>query len=209
MTCIPTAPTIAPRSISDGIAAAASAWYDDPERPRLPDVMLARWSALLEEWCSADDIPLLIRKARDNRGHALRHSSGRILVPADNSPAHWSITLAYSDTCPSLDEVRAMLSSDKIPVAMAIKAAEKSQAKYKCTRQAVRGPNALGWKVAHIDDVGLGYSDSLESIPPDVLCAHFKRFLSPANMFLVPKAYAGVAETPEFIEVFRSRAQPA
>jgi hypothetical protein len=115
------------------------------------------------------------------------------------------LALAYNDLCPSLDEVKAMLAGDKIPIAMVMKAIERPGATYRCTRQTVEGPNARGWKVAHIRDVGLGYTCELERLPLSVLRDHFVRFLSPANMFLVPKAYAGVAETPEFIEVFGQR----
>ena len=102
-----------------------------------------------------------------------------------------------------------MLSIDRVPVAMVLKASEKVGAKYRCTRQSTPGPNQMGWKVAHIDDVGLGYSGSVTSAQIRELKKHFVRLLSPSNMFLVPKAYAGIAETPDFVEAFRSRAQRA
>ena len=102
-----------------------------------------------------------------------------------------------------------MLSDDQIPIAMALSAGERAGASYKCTRQAVPGPNQRGWKVAHIDEVGLGYSGSLETTSLVLLTDHMKRFLSPGNMFLVPKTYAGVAETPEFLSVFRTRREQA
>jgi hypothetical protein len=99
-----------------------------------------------------------------------------------------------------------MLQNDQIPIAMALAAAEKADARYRCTRQAIPGPNQLGWKVAHIVDVGLGYTGSLEAMSLERISDHMKRFLSPGNMFLVPKEYAGVAETPEFLDTFRERA---
>lgn len=98
-----------------------------------------------------------------------------------------------------------MLQDDQIPMAMALAAAEKLNARYRCTRQAIPGPNQLGWKVAHIREVGLGYAGSLEGMSLDRIIDHMKRFLSPGNMFLVPKEYAGVAETPEFLDTFRER----
>lgn len=202
---IPAAPNLAPASLREGITTAAKAWFDDPVRPRLDEEICERWTQLLDEWCEAVDLPLLIRKARDNRGQLIAHSSGRSYVPADNSPAHWSIALAHAGICPSVHEVREMFLTDRIPVAMVIKAAERVASKYRCTRQTAPGPNQLGWKVAHIQNVGLGSTQSVDSVPWEVLVAHFKRFLDPANMFLVPKAYAGVAETPEFLEAFRQR----
>ncbi len=132
--------------------------------------------------------------------------SGRILVPTDNSPAHWSMALALCGTCPTLEELRDLFSTDRVPVAMVIKASEKIEAKYRCTRQSTPGPNQMGWKVAHVDDVGLGYTDAVTLVDLRELKAHFVRFLSPSNMFLVPKAYAGIAETPDFVQAFRNRA---
>jgi hypothetical protein len=207
MTRVPQAPLEAPRSIRDGLVAAATAWYDDSVRPRVETNVLRHWIGLIHEWSTAPDLPLLIRKARDNRGHALRHESGRTIVPTDNSPAHWSMALALCGSRPSLDEVRAMLAQDRVPVAMVIKVSEKAEARFRCTRQSTPGPNQMGWKVAHIEDVGLGYTDVLTTLPLSELQAHFVRFLSPSNMFLVPKAYAGIAETPEFVSAFRQRAE--
>jgi hypothetical protein len=199
------APSVAPPSIRDGLVLAAAAWFDDPARPRLAERTLDQWDNLLAEWISDPRLPRIVRRARNNRGHLLEHRSGRGIVPADNSPAHWSITLAFAECCPSLQEVRDMLASDKLPMAMVFKAEEKVGARFRCTRQAVRGPNSLGWKVAHIDDVGLGYTGDVLNTPVDALHVHMRRFLSPRNMFLVPKEYAGVAETPEFREAFGNR----
>lgn len=197
------APVKAPPSIKEGLVTAARGWAADPGRPRVTDSVLQYWDSLLEEWVHAEDLPLFVRKAKDNRGHVLRHSSGRAIVPTDNSPAHWSIVSAHLGICPTLDDVRRMLNADAIPVAMVISRAEKDGAQYRCTRGSIPNPNQLGWKVAHIDDVGLGYAGSLLDITIPMLAAHHKRFLAPSNIFLVPKDYAGVAETPEFIEAFR------
>lgn len=202
------APSVAPLSIREGLVTAAAAWFEDSSRPQLSLEIVDRWEHLLAEWIVSPDLPLIVRKARNNRGHLLTHSSGRSVIPADNSPAHWSITLAFAGCCPSLSDVREMLASDTLPMAMVFKAEEKIGAKYRCTRQAVRGPNALGWKVAHIDDVGLGYTGDVLTTPLAALTGHMHRFLSPRNMFLVPKEYAGVAETPEFLHAFADRAGP-
>jgi hypothetical protein len=206
MTPLANAPAEPPASIRHGVELAAAAWFDDPKRPRLSEEMLARWDALVDQWVLSSDLPLLIRKARNNRGHLIEHFTGRGIVPTDNSPASWSMALAYADVCPTLAEVQGMFVADQIPIAMVIKREEKLNARYRCVRHTIAGPNSMGWKVAHINDVGLGHTADLESVDLSQLIGHFKRFLSPSNMFLVPKDYAGVAETPEFKAAFCQRA---
>jgi hypothetical protein len=198
------APTLTPRSIADGLTSAATGWAADPVRPSITPAVLAHWDMLLDEWGAADDLPLFVRKFNDNRGHELKHRSGRTIVPTDNSPAHWSVMSAFAGERPTLDDVRGLLQRDRIPVAMAFRRTEKDGARYRCTRSELPNPNQLGWKVAHIDDVGLGYTGDICDVAVPTLAAHHKRFLTPSNIFLVPKEYAGVAETPEFIQAFRN-----
>lgn len=197
------APARAPSSIADNLVAAARGWAADPIRPRIDSAVLRYWDSLLDEWVAATDLPLFVRKAKNNRGHELTHRSGRTLVPTDNSPAHWSVLAAFSGLLPTLDDLRSLLRRDEIPVAMVIKRSEKEGARYRCTRGSFPNPNELGWKVAHIDDVGLSYAGELLDIALPTLQSHHRRFLAPSNIFLVPKEYAGVAETPEFISAFR------
>jgi hypothetical protein len=64
--------------------------------------------------------------------------------------------------------------------------------------------NALGWKVCHIEGVGLNDPRALSELPLETLQAHLWKFIHPRNMFLVPLRYAGVGELPEFIAAFRS-----
>lgn len=196
------APIKVPQSIGLAIVAAAAGWAGDPARPRVMREVLIAWDVLLDEWIAAPDIPLFVRKAKDNRGSLLTHTNGRAIIPTDNSPAHWSIGLAHAGICPTLDEVREMFARDAIPVAMVISRAEKECARFRCTRGSTKNPNQLGWKVAHIDDVGLGYIGQPTEADFALLTAHHKRFLAPSNIFLVPKDYAGLAETPEFLQAF-------
>lgn len=77
---IPVAPALCPISIREGLIAAADAWHNDPVRPRVAPSVTRRWDALLDEWMHAASLPLFIGKARDNRGHVVRHESGRSLV---------------------------------------------------------------------------------------------------------------------------------
>ena len=99
---------------------------------------------------------------------------------------------------------REFVRRDRIPVAMILKSIEKATATYRFTLGKVRTPNEYGWKVAHLNAVGLGNAGQLEAIPIAILRDRFVRFLSPRNMFLVPTAYAGLAELPEMCEAIRS-----
>jgi len=147
-------------------------------------------------------MPLYIRKVRGDKGSVLTHTSGRSLVPVDNSPAQWACWLALSGEQPTLKEVRAWIEQDAIPVGLALSAAEGKKAKYRCGLAGVP-INGYGWKVCHIEPVGLGRGD-IRTLPLDALHDHFRRNLDPSNMFVVPKAWAGLGEMPELIEAARA-----
>jgi hypothetical protein len=103
----------------------------------------------------------------------------------------------------SPDEIRSQLESDRIPFAFAIKRSEKSQMKYKSTLSAADNLNKRGWKLCHIDGVGLRRATPLEDFSIEELVRHFKRLLRPSNHFLVPLSWSGLGELPEVIEEVR------
>ena len=59
--------------------------------------------------------------------------------------------------------------------------------------------NQLGYTVRHITHVGLRRVPLQERTEIE-LVVHSLLFLSPVNMFVVPKEYAGLSELPEFID---------
>jgi hypothetical protein len=73
---------------------------------------------------------------------------------------------------------------------------ERQNARFRCTRGKSAQLNALGWKVAHLRDVGLGYRVELRSAPIQALAGHFLRFMSPGNMFLVPLQWPDLPNYP-------------
>jgi hypothetical protein len=99
-----------------------------PQTERNAVVPLEHWVALIHAWSAAADLAVLIRKARDNRRRELRHESGRILIPTDNSPAHWSMALTLCRSRPSLDDVRTMLAEDRVSVEMGHQGFRKAKA---------------------------------------------------------------------------------
>lgn len=170
----------------------------------MPDKsFVENWDKLIEDWINSD-LPLYVRKHGDKypRGSEIKHKSGRILIPVDNGPAHWALSMCINQNLIGIKEVKHYIDQDQIPVAMILNKKEKLS-KYKCTKHLIDNPNKKGWKVAHIEQVGLNTRQSLNEIDIGDLEKHFKDFMSPSNMFLIPLLYAGLAEVEEVISVFK------
>lgn len=203
---IPKCPEDLPSELRRYARELSEAWLRSDLRPKF-EIRVARdWDELIRDWVSDDTMPLYIRKGQAQRGSLIKHESGRTLIPTDNSVAQWCFALAYEGTVPSLQDIRARQKADGVPIAHALKRAERKLAKYHCTIGRALKPslNDCGWKVCHIKCVGiLPQRTQIEEIPIDCLKEHFVRLLSPSNMFLVPKAWAGIGELPEMIEAAR------
>lgn len=184
-------------------------WAADPARPRIVADVLQRWESLLDSWIAEADLPLLVRKFRMNRGAVIQCGFGRKLVPTDNSPAQWAFAVAYDGVCPSPLDVLDLLEAGRLPVAMALSAgAEKDGAVYRGLRGRCPGTADAGWKLAHLQPVGLGGRGPIESYPRETIERHFRLFMSPANMFVVPSSWSGLAEVDEFLDGFQQDQDP-
>ena len=181
-------------------------WLKSRHRPRPSREILAKWQRLLSSWIRDQSMPLFIRKAREGRGKRIRHKSGRILIPADNTTAHWSFSLALNNRCPRKSRIKQMLLDRRVPIAFAPLPDERryfSSSSHELRRKEY-DLNLQGWKLAHIDPVGLKSRHSLKDRDIEELEIHFMKFLDPSNMFVVPKRWSGIAEAEEIIEVFRA-----
>lgn len=177
-------------------------WARSRSRPRATREVSRGWDELIERWI-ASDIPLIIRKASKGRGAEHVHQGSlRSYTYADNTPANWVMELAiWEGTVPTLTDIRAMFEGGRMPLAMAFKKSEKEAVKYTTggLRKALR-PNAQGWKVCHIDPVSPTSDRKIEELDLEFLHKHFRRFLRPANMFLIPKRLGGVGEVDVFVD---------
>lgn len=185
----------------------AEDWLISNERPRVDEGVLQAWDRLIEEWAEAQDLPLLLRATGRSRGQPFAHLTGRELVCADNSLANWALSSALKGSVPSLREVHDGLASGRIPIAFALKLRERATARYPGSQRAKMDPpnlNTLGWKVCHVLDIGIKSRGSVADLPVERLLAHFRLFLNPRNMFVVPKQHGGVGEMPDFQAVFRN-----
>ncbi len=71
---------------------------------------------------------------------------------------------------------------------------------YKCTLSARDNVNKLGWKLCHMQDIGLSTRTPLQQIELRDLATHCRLLMSPSNHFVVRLQWAGLGEVPEFIE---------
>ena len=192
-----------PHELVDLVKQFAAAWKESSDRPHPNQEVLFAWDELLLQWVAEASLPLYVRKFADNRGQKMVHPSGRVFVPTDNSPAQWAFSLACAGEIPTLTELEEKIAGDQLPIAMMLKSTEKQSATYRCSLSAPYDVNKKGWKLAHIDGVGLNSRALLSALPIDVLHTQFLRFMAPSNMFLVPKRFAGIAEIDEVIDAFR------
>jgi hypothetical protein len=183
----------------------ARLWHDSSQRPIIANDVLLAWDRLLIEWLNDSSMPLIVRSTKGAPGSEVIHNTKRVLIPSDNSPAQWAFTLAERGDKPTLSQVRQALESDAIPFAMAIKAINKSQTKYFCNLAKLPdNPNNRDWKVGHIMPVGMNLRGNLNDLPIRSLQTHFLNLMSPRNMYVVPKSWAGLSEIEPVNAVFRA-----
>lgn len=108
--------------------------------------------------------------------------------------------MAAAGECPTLHDIKSMFAEDAIPVAMIQKTAERASAKQRCTLSRQFSVNHHGWKLAHIQQIGLNERTSIAELPMERLVSHFRALMSPSNMFVVPLAWAGMAEVEPVIQ---------
>jgi hypothetical protein len=161
-------------------------WAASPHRPRPSEDSLKRWDELLASWLSSD-LPLILRDSR-RRGERLVCASGRGIIFADNTPANWIFHLALEGVVPDITSWRSETLASHVPLTFLTKGAN-----------ARRDLNKAGWKVCHIAAVSDRKRYKIESAPFETLEAEFMRFLSPRNIFLIPKTISGAGELLEVV----------
>jgi len=161
-------------------------WSVSVHRPKPSPQALQIWDVFLKSWL-ASDLPLVLRDSR-RRGTQTKSATGRDIFFADNSPANWMFGLALLGQVPDL----AAWSRDTLPACIPLTFVTKGAA-------GKRDLNKLGWKVCHIEPVSDRKRYAVEEVAVATLEAEFMRFLSPRNVFLIPKVISGAGELPEVI----------
>lgn len=166
----------------------ARRWATTANRPRPTRSVLRRWDTLLKKWIRNEDLPLLWRNSR-RRGELMTCSNGRKVWFADNSPATWAYALALAGKVPTIEAWTTDNIADKVPLAFTTRRAAT-----------VRDLNQDGWKVCHIEPVSDRRRRNIQDRTIDEIEAAFRRFLSPRNIFVVPKTISGIGEIREVIQ---------
>jgi len=198
---VPRCPKKPPARIGDAIRKLGRLWATSEESPYIEPATKTAWNSLLREWSDDSSIPLLVRRNSTVCGSLVGHISGRKVVPSDDSPAQWACGLAFCGKVPTLREIRDGFAKDAIPGGFAHKVRQKGRH----DRHDTLGSHSIiraGWKLCHIRPVVLGTCSSLQQANITDLKEAFFRFLSPSNYFLLPKKWAGIGETADFIAGF-------
>lgn len=197
---VPACPTELPFYVSESVQLLGRLWEASSICPQVAHEVVKGWDELLAQWQEDTTLPLLVRKASSAvRGSELTHSTGRPIVPTDNSPAQWSCSLALQGIVPTVEDIRSAFANDNLPVSFAHKKHEKDKRRYHCTL-GKHGVNKAGWKLCHVEPVGLSYRSALTTAAISDLKSAFQRLLSPSNYFLLPLAWGGLGEVKEFID---------
>ena len=174
------------------------AWSGLP-KPEVSTV--AHWDDLIEQWIADDKLPLIVRKgSHEMVCQEILHSSGRRIAPSDNSPAHWVLIQCFEDRKSTIQEIAKELRT--IPMTMAVAKKEAEEGGYRYPRPLAPLPHAgkRGWYLAHRKRVATGIPAKIQSASMDRIHEHFRRFMKPSNMMLLPKKVAGLAELDFFFE---------
>ena len=160
------------------------------------------WENVLDKWIEDPSLPLFVRQFDKNeklRGSEIGHTSNRILIRTDNTPAHWVYKkYVVAGEKPSLKTLKLELKNRTIPLAMVINKKEAlilNKPEYD-SRNHRMGQDDM--KLAHIERVKLPGNKDL---PLSEYINHHKRFLSLKNMYLIKQSYAGIAEVKSFNDI--------
>lgn len=173
-------------------------WKLSDSNPTHSSSTVSKWDELIKNWKDDSNMPLVVRKQSELRGYEIEHETGRRIILTDNSFSQWIMFNLLQDKVFSLQEIKQMLLKDEIPFSFAIKKKDREKIKYKRTIGTF-SINKLGWKLCHIDSVGLKTSTPIDKVPKSTIENHFIKLASPSNMFLVPLEIGGIGEINEFI----------
>ena len=172
-------------------------WRNSPHNPSIESEVLKKWENLIEEWIADETLPLIIRKETSKRGQAFNHPCGREIIVSDNTVAIWVLSNVLKGKVFTLSGIKELLQNNELP--MVFRTTKEIKAKAKYTKSL--GSYALSnWKVCHIQPVGFNTNASIEDLKITDIENHFRKYVNPNNMFLLPKEIGSLGEIDVFIK---------
>lgn len=172
-------------------------WHNSPNNPQIDIEVLRRWDNLIEEWITDKDMPLIIRKETNKRGQSFVHPCGREIIISDNTVAIWAYSNVLKGTVFTLSQIKELLSQKELPMVFMATKEIKANAKY--TKPL--GSYAMSdWKLCHIQPVGFNTNTSIEDLEISDIENHFRKYVNPNNMFVLPKEIGYLGEIDVFID---------
>lgn len=172
-------------------------WHNSPNNPQIDVEILENWNNLIEEWIADKDMPLIIRKETNKRGQSFVHPCGREIIVSDNTVAIWVYSNVLKRTVFTLSQIKELLNQKELPMVFMATKEIKANAKY----TQPLGRYALSdWKLCHIQPVGFNTNTSIEDLEISDIEDHFRKYVNPNNMFVLPKEIGYLGEIDVFIE---------
>ena len=194
--CMPTKDLVG-EEIRMKIKEIGTLWCNSPNNPQIDVKVLDNWNNLIEEWIADKEMPLIIRKETNRRGQAFVHPCGREIIVSDNTVAIWVYNNVLKGIVLTLSKIKELLSKKELPMVFMATKEIKANAKY----SKPLGSYALpGWKVCHIQPVGFNTNTNIENLEISDIEDHFRKYVNPKNMFVLPKEIGDLGEIDVFIE---------
>lgn len=194
--CIPTKDLVG-KEIRMKIKEIGTLWHNSPNNPQIDVEVLENWNNLIEEWIADKDMPLIIRKETNKRGQSFVHPCGREIIVSDNTVAIWVYNNVLKGIVFTLSQIKELLSQKELPMVFMETKEIKANAKYTKPLGSYALPN---WKLCHIQPVGFNTNTSIEDLEISDIEDHFRKYVNPNNMFVLPKEIGYLGEIDVFIE---------
>lgn len=172
-------------------------WRNSPHNPTIDSEVLKKWDILIREWIDDETIPLIIRKETSKKGQAFKHPCGRDIIVSDNTVAIWVFSNVLKGKVFTLSNIKELLQNNELPMVLMATSEIKKNAKYTKTL----GCQSLSnWRVCHIQSVGFNTNTSITDLDISEIKEHFRKYVNPNNMFVLPKEIGYLGEIDVFIE---------
>ena len=199
--CMPTKDLVG-EEIRMKIKEIGTLWRNSTNNPKIDVEVLDKWNNLIEEWITDKDMPLIIRKETNKRGQSFVHPCGREIIVSDNTVAIWVYNNVLKGTVFTISKIKELLSQNELPMVFMATKEIKANAKY----SKPLGSYALSnWKLCHIKPVGFNTNVSIENLEISDIEDHFRKYVNPNNMFVLPKEIGYLGEIDVFIEEQKCR----